>query len=464
MTTCWMYAEVPEAGETLPSGGTPVPEPIEPPVHPAITKIAVSPTGESPLAIRIRFSMCTILSWRGTSCQVKFHGGGAVFARTFGRITATGAYSLALGLRVGRTVAAATRRLNRQSVPGPERQARLCSDARLASITRAGVPSARAGLSALRTRWLQFMAICQQRCLPGAFGKLDRADQTVAAAVPARTAGAFRDFVARDAQRKLAFDRFDRRVERIGHMAVDGIDAVGVRTSARAAAVGFVEGPRSSVGPRSAKPHVAHRAAATGRHALGNRACQRLQNDLGVAHAGLDVAARDGCGTARIEQGAFGHAHLDRTKATFVHRNRRVGDGPQRIIDARKRDAEHGVERKAALCGGSGVVEQCAAVAQLQPQCNRDARLPPAIFEIVRRVENTVADLTKRSPHRALAAVKRAGDRLVERFRAVAVHELEQAPFSGVVAGDLCPEIPAASIGRSRIRAKKRDRLGNDSI
>ena len=54
MTTCWMYAEVPDAGETLPSGGTPVPEPIEPPVHPAISKMAVSPTAESPLAIRIR--------------------------------------------------------------------------------------------------------------------------------------------------------------------------------------------------------------------------------------------------------------------------------------------------------------------------------------------------------------------------------------------------------------------------
>lgn len=62
-----MYAEVPEAGETLPSVGAlepGTPAPIE--LHPAIPKAAVSPMAESPFAIRSGFFMCSILSWSGT--------------------------------------------------------------------------------------------------------------------------------------------------------------------------------------------------------------------------------------------------------------------------------------------------------------------------------------------------------------------------------------------------------------
>src|SRR5579863_600152 len=146
---------------------------------------------------------------------------------------------------------------------------------------------ASARLSAVLARRRQSMAIRQKRCLRGAFGEFYGSDQTVAAAVPPRTAGAFRDFVARDAQRIFAFDRFNWCVERIGHMAMDGVDAVAVRTATRTAAVRLVEAPRSSVGSRSAQHDVAHRAAAAGRNAFGNGASQRTQDDLGVARAGF---------------------------------------------------------------------------------------------------------------------------------------------------------------------------------
>ena len=161
----------------------------------------------------------------------------------------------------------------------------------------------------------------------------------------------FGDLVAHHAHGKLAFDRLDRRVQRVGHVALDRIDSVGGRSRAHSAAVRFVKGPGAAVAALAAEHHVAHRPAAARSNSLRRGLRQRLQDDVGVARARLDVSARDRRGPARIEQRPHGHVHVDRTKAAFVHRDRRIGHGAERIVNARERHAEDRIDRRADLCG-----------------------------------------------------------------------------------------------------------------
>ncbi len=112
------------------------------------------------------------------------------------------------------------------------------------------------------------------------------AHDAVAAAVTARAARAAAQRVLDDAQRELALERLDRRVQRVAHRDVHAARPVGVRARALAAAERLVVGEALV-----AEREVVHRA-------LALRAPERAQHEIGDARGGLDVAGRDRCARA----------------------------------------------------------------------------------------------------------------------------------------------------------------------
>ncbi len=123
--------------------------------------------------------------------------------------------------------------------------------------------------------------------------------------------------------------RLNGRVHRVGHVGVDGGEAVGAWAGTGAAAHGLVVGEGGVAGGvPAADGDVVHRAGAGGRDALRQGWGEGTEDDVDDALGGLDVAGRHCSGRAGVHDGAL-----------------REGEG-------------HGPET--AVVGGHGLIEQAA--------------------------------------------------------------------------------------------------------
>ena len=145
------------------------------------------------------------------------------------------------------------------------------------------------------------------------------ANQSVAAArLPAATRAA-PDSILSDSHRIVSLERFDRRVERVGHVSVDAGRTGPILRRARAAGDRFVVGKMAvAKSIEAADREIRHRARTRRRNSirrgLGERAKQHIDNPL----RGLDVSARDRCRSQRVDDRAGRRDELDRTHQAFV--------------------------------------------------------------------------------------------------------------------------------------------------
>src|ERR1051325_2270969 len=168
--------------------------------------------------------------------------------------------------------AAAARGLDDDDLAVAERQARLARHLLDYSIgVQSGVAAGLAVGAAMQPVRGEAPALALQRHPRGVVEDADRPDEAVAAAVLAGAGGALAQFVALDPERIGDLQRLDRRVHRIGHVALDAVVARPHRPAALAAADRLdiaVGPPPRDFGARvvAADRDRVHRALARRRH------------------------------------------------------------------------------------------------------------------------------------------------------------------------------------------------------
>ena len=107
-------------------------------------------------------------------------------------------------------------------------------------------------------------------------------------------------------------ERLDRGVEAVGHVAVGGVQPVGVGTGTHTAGGGLVVGEGFPVARvDAANREVGHGAVAGCRDDVGDRPGKGTENHVDDALRGFDVAAGDRGGRQGVDQRAFGRDHLE---------------------------------------------------------------------------------------------------------------------------------------------------------
>ena len=120
--------------------------------------------------------------------------------------------------------------------------------------------------------------------------------------------------VLNHAKRIGVFEGFDGRVEGVGHVGVMAAGAVRLRRGSMTTGDGFVIGV-GLAGARidSTDGQVVHGAGACGGDAIGQSRSERTHERIDDALRGFDIAAGNGCGRTRVDDGARGSEDLDGT-------------------------------------------------------------------------------------------------------------------------------------------------------
>ena len=146
-----------------------------------------------------------------------------------------------------------------------------------------GIPSF-AWLSSSQSVGTEFPAIAQQRnlCIGEQF---DFANQTIAAAKFPGTSRFWAISISPHAKGIRIFQRFNRRVQRIGHVRVHAGESIGIRACAHASGNRFVISKRPASARISATDgEIVHGPGTGGRNAirygLGKRAQQNINDPL----------------------------------------------------------------------------------------------------------------------------------------------------------------------------------------
>ena len=142
----------------------------------------------------------------------------------------------------------------------------------------------------------------------------------LAAAMLACSARSFAQAIFQHAHRQCIFNRLDRRIERIGHVAVPPADAIAQRPAAMPAADGLVVDELPPL-QRAAKGEIVHRPLAGRRDAIRQGLRQCAQHDIGHPLAGLGVAHRHRRRKIRVEQAVRRGLDLYRLKAAMIDRH-----------------------------------------------------------------------------------------------------------------------------------------------
>src|SRR3984957_9347068 len=280
--------------------------------------------------------------------------------------------------------------------------------------------------------------------------RLELAHDAVAAAVAPAPAGAAAQRVLDHAQRELALERLDRRVQSVAHGDVHATWPVRVCARALAAAERLVVGEAGvSWGGGGAEREVVHRALPLG-------APERAQYQVGNARGGLDIPSSHGGARARVEDRAERGAYLDRAVGAGRGGDVWVGEDADREQAGRARDRERAVEVALVLRVAAGEVQQEALTLDLGTQSQHDISL--RALEHVLGAQLPVGKRGEACSGAPLAVIEHLIGAPAQTLGADSRRELTQTQRAGAVGRQLRAQVGAALVRLAHASHERIDR------